>query len=313
MINHRPYRDKEDLLQIGGLIRRAHAQAPHCNAWSFARFDIWAHRKIGDEQVHAKRDWQQGLRLWEVEGGELAGAILFANDHSAALIYDPDLRENVEPMLAWAEARYTENGDPGKPLTIEALASNAFLEQSLRSRNYTRPEEHYIYRQKLLESERGEPVMLPDGFYVKSTETVAELRAFHRAVQAVFNFEDSVDVYRILQQAPSYVPELDLTLLSAEGEVAAFCTVWLDRESGVAEFEPVGTVPQYRKRGLGAALLADASNRLRSVGCRMATVFSWSESVGANKLYAGAGLEEKDRLYGWRWQGARGRSEFPGP
>ena len=56
--NHRPHRDKEDLLQIGWLIRRAHAQAPHCSAWSLARIDIWAHRKTGDEQVHGKRDWQ---------------------------------------------------------------------------------------------------------------------------------------------------------------------------------------------------------------------------------------------------------------
>jgi mycothiol synthase len=301
-INHRPYRDQEDLLQVGRLIRHAHAQPPHCNSWSFARFDIWAHRKIGDDQVHGKRDWQQGIRLWEMEGGELAGAVLFANDHSAALVCDPDLRELVEPMLAWAEARYTGNGGTGKPLTVEAMASNAFLEYSLRTRNYVKPVEHYIHRKKQLDGDRSEPVVLPDGFYVQSIETVEELRAFHRAVEAVFSFEDSVEVYRILQQAPSYVPDLDLILLSSEGEVAAFCTVWLDRESGLAEFEPVGTVPAYRKRGLGAALLADASNRLRSLGCTTATVFSWSESVGANRLYAGAGLEEKDKLYAWQWQ-----------
>jgi mycothiol synthase len=303
-INHRPYRDKEDLRQIGRLIRRAHAQAPHCNAWSFARFDIWAQRRIGDEQVHGKRDWQQSIRLWEPEGGELAGAVLFANDHSAALVYDPDMRELVEPMLAWAEARYAEIGTPDELLGIEAMESNAFLEQRLRSHAYVQPGEHYIHRQNLLEDGRAEPVTLPDGFYVKSIETPGELGAFHRAVEAVFNFEDSVEVYRILQQAPSYAPELDLILLSAEGEVAAFCTVWLDRASGLAEFEPVGTVPQYRKRGLGAALLADASNRLRTAGCRTATVFSWSESVSANRLYAGAGLEEKEKLYNWRRQGA---------
>jgi GNAT superfamily N-acetyltransferase len=302
-INHRPYRNGEDLHQIGRLIRHTHSQAPHSNAWSFARFDIWAQRRAGDEQVHGKRDWQQGVRLWEVATGELAGAVLFANDHCAALVYDPDRRETVGPMLAWAEARYTENGDASKPLTVEATASNSFLEQSLRARGYAKPEAHFIYRQKLLEDDRSEPVPLPDGFYVKYIETLGELRAFHRAVQAVFSFEDSVEVYRILQQAPSYVPELDLILLSTEGEIAAFCTAWLDRESAIAEFEPVGTVPQYRKRGLGSALLADANNRLRSAGCRLATVFSWSESVGANRLYAGAGLEEKDKLYGWQWQG----------
>jgi GNAT superfamily N-acetyltransferase len=183
----------------------------------------------------------------------------------------------------------------------------------MRSRDYVKPEAHYIHRQKRIEGDRTEPVTLPDGYSVKSIETLAELRAFHKAVESVFDFQDSVEVYRILQQAPSYVPELDLILLSAEGDVSAFCTLWFDRESNIAEFEPVGTVPQHRKRGLGAALLADANNRLRSVGCRKATVFSWSESVGANRLYAGAGLEEKDRLYSWRWQGARGRSEIPVP
>jgi mycothiol synthase len=114
--------------------------------------------------------------------------------------------------------------------------------------------------------------------------------------------EDLLQIGRLIRHAHSYIPDLDLILLSAEGEVAAFCTVWLDRESGLAEFEPVGTVPRYRKRGLGAALLADASNRLRALGCRTETVFSWTESVGANRLYAGAGLEELDKLYAWQWQ-----------
>jgi GNAT superfamily N-acetyltransferase len=147
-------------------------------------------------------------------------------------------------------------------------------------------------------------VVLPDGFYVKSIETIAELVAFHKAVETVFKFQDSVEVFRVLQKAPSYVPELDLLLLSPEGDIASFCTLWLDRENSIAEFEPVGTVPAFRKRRMGTALLADASNRLRLAGCSTATVFSWSESAAANGLYAGAGLEGKDKLYAWQWQGS---------
>lgn len=302
-ISHRPYRDSLDLAQIGRLVRRAHAQAPGCNAWSFARFDIWAHRRLGDELVHSKRAWQQGIRLWETETGELAGAVLFSNGHSAALFCDPDRRELAEAMLAWAEEHYAHRDGASRALTIEATASNSLLEELLRSRGYAKPQAHYIRREKPLENSQAEPVNLPDCFYVKSIETDTELRAFHKAVEAVFNFEDSVEVYRILQQAPSYVPELDLILLSPEGEIASFCTIWLDRESGLAEFEPVGTMPEYRQQGLGTALLAEASNRLRRAGCKTATVFSWSEATAANKLYAGSGLEGRDELYGWRWQG----------
>jgi GNAT superfamily N-acetyltransferase len=301
--SQRPYQGSGDLAQIGRLIRRAHAQAPGCNAWSFARFDIWAHRRLADEQVHDRRDWQQGIRLWEVEAGGLAGAVLFVNDHSAALVCDPDRRELAEEMLAWAEEHYTHGGGASQALAVEASASYPFLEQLLGSRGYVKPEGHYIRREKALKGSRAEPVTLPDGFYVKYIDALSELRAFHKAVEVVFNFQDSVQVYRILQQAPSYVPELDLILLSPEGEIASFCTVWLDKESGLSEFEPVGTVPDYRKRGLGSVLLAAASNRLRDLGCETATVFSWSESAAANRLYAGAGLEEKDRIYAWRWQG----------
>ena len=300
---HRPYRDSLDLARIGRLIRRAHAQAPGCNAWSFARFDIWAQRRLGDEQVHGQRDWQQAIRLWETEAGELAGAVLFANAHSAALVCAPDRRELAEAMLTWAEERYSHRSGASRALTVEATASNSFLEQLLRARGYAKPQAYYIRREKPLENSHAELVNLPDGFYVKSIKGDAELRAFHKAVEVVFNFQDSVAVYRILQQAPSYVPELDLILLSPEGEIASFCTVWLDRESGLAEFEPVGTMPEYRKQGLGTALLAEASNRLRSAGGRTATVFSWSESTAANKLYAGSGLEGRDEFYGWRWQG----------
>ena len=79
---------------------------------------------------------------------------------------------------------------------------------------------------------------------------------------------------------------------------------WLIRHTHAAEFQPVGTVPAFRERGLGKALLADASNRLRAAGSSMATVSSWSESAGANRLYAGAGLEGKDKVYAWQWQGS---------
>jgi ribosomal protein S18 acetylase RimI-like enzyme len=301
--NHRPYRDQEDLTRIGRLLRRAHVRVPGCNAWSFARFDIWAQRKIGDEQVHGKQDWQQGLRLWETQTGRLAGAVLFANEHSAALLCDPERPRIAEAMIAWAENHYVRNGRAAKPLTIEATESNPTLEQLLKSRGYAQPTEHYVRREKSLADSGAETLTLPDGFYVKSIETLAELVSFHKAVEAVFSFRDSVEVYRVLQQAPSYVPDLDLILLSPEGQTASFCTGWLDRKNNMAEFEPVGTVPAFRKRGLGTALLAEASNRLRARGCRTATVYSWSESTAANRLYAGAGLEGMDKLYAWQWQG----------
>jgi GNAT superfamily N-acetyltransferase len=298
-VSGRSFRSNDDLFMIGALIRRAYLQAPRWNAWSFARFDIWAQRRIAGVSVHGEQGWRQDIRLWETGGGRLVGAILFDSDHGAALIVDPDQRQITEAMLDWVEARSDGKRTTDRPLSIEAMESNAFQEELLRSRNYVKTSGHYIHREKPLDNARVEPVALPQGFVIKPMETLEEMQRFHLAVKAVFGFEDSVEVYQIVQQAPSYVPELDLIIVSEGSEVAAFCTAWLDGESGVAELEPVGTVPDHRKKGLGAALVAEASNRLRFLDCRKVTVNSWSESVGANRLYEAAGLQAEAKILGW--------------
>ena len=53
---------------MGGLLRRAYAAQPNWNTHSFARFDIWAQRRLADEELFNKPEWQQDIQLWESEG-----------------------------------------------------------------------------------------------------------------------------------------------------------------------------------------------------------------------------------------------------
>jgi hypothetical protein len=62
--NRRPYQSNADLYAIGNLIRRAYAAQPNWNTYSFARFDIWMHRRIADKVLFNKSDWQQDIHLW---------------------------------------------------------------------------------------------------------------------------------------------------------------------------------------------------------------------------------------------------------
>jgi ribosomal protein S18 acetylase RimI-like enzyme len=111
---------------------------------------------------------------------------------------------------------------------------------------------------------------------------------------------DTHEAFASIRRAPSNIDELHLNVVNEQNQIAAFCSVWLDPENKVAEFEPVGTVPQFQKQGLAAALMANACNRLRELNCPQADVESWSESIGANKLYSAGGFLEQDRLYSWR-------------
>jgi len=296
----RTYRKTNDLQTIGELIRRIYALDPYWNSWSFALYDIWAQRKLGDQEVFGLTDWHQDIYLWEEEQTGLVGASAFRDPAFVKLITLPDHRALMTPMLDWVEARFQEKQITDKQLTIETIESNSFLEELLTKRSYEKDAGYYTFREKELTKTEKEPVILPPEFTIQHIQTAEDLKKFHRGTEIVFNFPDNLRVYQILRQAPSFVPELDLILLSPKGEIASFGSVWFDQSLNLAEFEPVGTLPEFRKMGLGKALIAEACNRLRALGCEKVTVMSWSESPGANRLYESAGFLPKVKKNYWK-------------
>jgi GNAT superfamily N-acetyltransferase len=185
---------------------------------------------------------------------------------------------------------------------VEIVQGNEFLMDLIQSRGYTRSSDFMVMREKLLANTPHETVNLPHGYSIRVLDP-SEWGCYFKAVHAVFNMMDTHEAFASILKAPSNVHDLHLNVVNEANEIAAFCSVWLDRENNIAEFEPVGTVPQFQKQGLAAALMAHACNRLREMDCPHARVESWSESVGANKLYSACGFAEQDRLYSWRNDG----------
>jgi ribosomal protein S18 acetylase RimI-like enzyme len=292
-IKHRAYHDSADFDAIGRLLRQAYQLDPYWNSWSFALYDIWSHRKLGDQEVFGITDWHHDIHVWEDPWNEPLGAAVFRDSDLVKLITFPVNKNLVIPMLDWAEVRFSQMGNFEKKLKIEVTDRNSFLEKLLASQGYQKESGHYVFREKDLSSRQNELVILPPGFSIQHIKTSEDLAKFHHGTQQVFNFPDNPDVYQILRQAPSFRTELDLIVLSPDGEIASFGTVWFDQPRSLAEFEPVGTVPEFRKMGLGSAVIAEACNRLRKLGCQKVTVMSWSDSIEANRLYEHAGFQPK--------------------
>ncbi len=294
----RSYQSKSDLYQIGKLIRRAYAKQKNFNAWSFCRYDIWALRRIADAGSFNDHSWQEYFQLVYDENETLVGAAFAFDTHHwrknpepYALVLDPGHTSLAKLLLDWAESSgMTE---------VEILQGNTFLSGLVQSCGYIRSNDFMILREKALANTPPETVSLPPGYSIRTLHQ-SEWSSYFEAVHAVFNMMDTPEAFASIQQAPSNVHELHLNVVNDQNQIAAFCSVWLDHENNIAEFEPVGTVPQFQKQGLGAALLAYACNRLREANCPKAKVESWSESVGANKLYSACGLLEYDRLYSWK-------------
>jgi ribosomal protein S18 acetylase RimI-like enzyme len=294
----RCYHAEADLYEIGRLIRRAYAQQEYFNAWSFCRFDIWSQRRRADAASFHDELWQEDFKLVYDENGTLAGAAFAFNNHHwrndpepYSLILDPDHPQLAELLLDWAESSGMRE--------VEILQGNTFLRDLVQSRGYTPSSDFMAMRAKPLANTSPETVSLAPGYSIRILDR-SDWDCYFEAVHVVFNMMDTPEAFASIRQAPSNIDQLHLNVVNGQHQIAAFCSVWVDRENNVAEFEPVGTLPQFQKQGLGAALMAYACNRLREMGCAQANVQSWSESIGANKLYSAGGFIEQDRLYSWR-------------
>ena len=100
--------------------------------------------------------------------------------------------------------------------------------------------------------------------------------------------------------ASFYKKELDLIAIAPDGTFAAFCTIRLDPIGRFAEFEPVGTHPEHRRKGLGKALIVEGLRRLLKYKPKLVCIPGAANTPGANKLYDSVGFTEKKELQIWK-------------
>ena len=97
-------------------------------------------------------------------------------------------------------------------------------------------------------------------------------------------------------RSPVYDPELDIVAVGADGRIGAFCIVWIDPVNQIGLFEPVGTHPDYHRKGLGRAVMQEGLHRLQAHGMKSAIVSTNEDNPAAIKLYETAGFQVINRL-----------------
>ncbi|MCL1693447.1 MAG: GNAT family N-acetyltransferase [Actinomycetia bacterium] len=105
-----------------------------------------------------------------------------------------------------------------------------------------------------------------------------------------------------------YEGETDVALLQAfnaaaiaetDGTLAAFTVTWHDHLNRTGLFEPVGTHPGHRRRGLGKALLLFAMKAMAAEGMEYATVVNEGANEASRALYASVGFSPWHLLDGY--------------
>lgn len=247
----------------------------------------WLHRG-------AEKDWNR--RLWLDGDRCVAWAWLWP---PAALDYDvhPEHRGgSVErEVLEWFESEAAGTD----LLTTFALEGDADRLAVLTERGYgaSEPLSWYAYHVQELDRELPDPVV-PDGFTLRTVRTEADFHqrvALHRAVWAPSRLTE--EGYRKVTSAWPYRADLDCVVEASDGTFAAYVLCWFDEENGVGEFEPVGTHPDYRRRGLGAAVCRYGLRRLQEEGARSAIVYGGGrdEDRRSRALYESIGFRRHSR------------------
>jgi ribosomal protein S18 acetylase RimI-like enzyme len=117
-----------------------------------------------------------------------------------------------------------------------------------------------------------EAPVLPDGFRFRTAEEVSPEAVVQAHIDAWAPSTYTAEGYHGVRQTPSYWPNLHMLVEAPDGTMASSTIMWLDPVNRSAEFEPVGTYPDYRRMGLARAMLLHAMHAARDAGARHMTV-----------------------------------------
>ena len=305
----RTYEREDDFWAIRQFLRDVYLRNGRTeHSWQTARFDYWRwHGILNMGDGHLETD----VFLWHTSTGELAAVLNSEGRGHAFLQVDPRVRTAAldEEMLGVAEEHLTGIGkSTGRPfISVSAQDGDAMRVELLTRRGYTRRADwQEIQRVRDLALPIPE-APLPEGYAVRAVRADDEdLAKRGWATWRTFHPDEPNDKYegwewqRNVHKGPMYRRDLDLVVEAPSGEIAAFACLWYDDVTRAVCYEPVGTMPEYQRRGLAKAVIAEGMRRAKEMGALIATVGGGGESnPPAELLYAGMFQKEGVSATGW--------------
>lgn len=258
--------------------------------WGLADLENWKYASADEPREH----FTGRAHLWRDADGALVGYLIRYYDTVFPQIH-PDHRDVEPAMIAWAEAHWSHHEGYTR---VAAYGHDAYRQEILQARGYAdQGATGNMWRYDLT---RLYDVPIPEGFHVEAVADRGDHAGRIDLERAVFDapFLDEVWFYG-KASSPIYSYDWDLVMVAPDGAYVAFALAWIDEANALAEIDPVGTHPDYRRRGLAKTLLAETFNRLRAQGVREAYIGSGVEPNPSNYLYGSLDPVQKYREHRW--------------
>lgn len=248
--------------------------------------------------------WQMGLNMLPDEpmavwrsGGEIVAFAALAGAE-LSLIVDPDRPSLVATVMDWAR---TANG--AEPPVV-VLDQEKYLVDQLTAAGYTADlaGPFFLAHHRDLADLPSTPD-LPGGFTIRAVrgeEDIARRVAVHRDVWAPSSFSE--EKYRALTVRWPYRAEFDRVVEGPDGRFVAYVLGWYDDGNRCGEFEPVGTLGEFRRQGLSRAVSLSVLHAFRDAGATTALVYARGDDAYPipRQVYGALGFRPHARTVTYR-------------
>ena len=277
-------RDRSRVLEF---LRETYAETGCLENWFPPRFE------------NNRREMDPGIHVWE-ENGVLVGFVIPEDPLVCFIQLHPDYMSLYGEMVEWIEEYSSLTwSKKGAVLSIVEHTGNLGKEQVLHEHGFTRGRIYGIFHIRDVQTPIPD-YKLPEGFSIRSVspEDYDEIAS---CIRQVFGHGEwfTREILTESGAASFYHSDLDLVVIDEAERIVSFCTFRYDSPSGVTELEPMGTLEDYRSKGIGRALLCEGFRRLKKYDPTLLHICGAANTPAANRLYELTGFTEKIDMYRW--------------
>ncbi len=276
---------RNDFEKMWRFIQQDYAQKQEHFVWLFSRLGDWKFG-IWNEKKYVPSFFRNHAQLWVDGFDQLLGFVINEDGDNIFFIFTLHGYEYLyADILDWTiqhwGPRYPTLRTEIHEYQEEALALLSRV--GFHSKGVVATTRVYD-----LIARQDEPIRLPPPFRIVDLYENGDFRSKGLLYKNGFSNEEQVSEFDLLRfeysrENPAYDPHFDLSAVTPEGIHVAGCVGFNDPAYSVAEVEKVCTHNQYRRQGLGEAVIRACFQRLKRRGIKWAYITGYSSE--ANGLY----------------------------
>jgi len=299
-MKNRPLQGEPDALRLNQFLIDTYALLGQPFNWEPRRWEgsYWC---VSDTN-RTDPTWGAHTQLWETADGQIVGAAVPDGPGDVAIQIHPHYRALEEEILDWAETHIAQTLENGRrELIAWAFDWDTERQARLQRRGHTPRSEWFWHNRGRTVSDPVPALPTPEGYIIRSVcPTDADVERWVTCTNTTFGQSYTPEYHRNFQlYSPSHNYDLHLVAEAPDGPFAAFAGLTVDVHNRYAVFEPVGTHPAHRRKGLARFLMFEGIRRLQALDTTdIVYVANWGTS-DAGKLYASVGLELEATITAW--------------